>query len=150
MHGIAILSFSLLLALLSASCSPKYIGKFYDGPDLPESEVGTVIFQSRGGWFNSESVVLCKIDGIRVDMNPDKRSVDVLPGMRTIMFVYDKIKPLSSIEWTFRIEPGHKYLVGFPDQQPGSGFILWLDDLTMGKRVNDVTASALKSFYACF
>lgn len=140
-----------------SACSAKYVGKSYDGPELPESEVGTVIFKKTGTSvlggvlaYNRQAAVLCKVDGERVDMDPEKRSVTMLPGKHRVLFMYDGKRPLVAVEWTFNVEAGHKYLVTFPDEQPDSGIMLWLENLTTGKRVEDITSSPLKSPYACF
>ncbi|MBI2210050.1 MAG: hypothetical protein HYV05_02625 [Deltaproteobacteria bacterium] len=147
----------LILGAPLAACSAKYVGKNYDGPDLPENEVGIVIFKKSGTSvlggvlaYKRQAVVSCKVDGERIDMDPEKRSVNLLPGKHTVLFMYDGKRPLVAVEWTFNIEAGHKYLITFPEEQPDSGIMMWLEDLTTGKRVTDITSSPLKSPYACF
>jgi hypothetical protein len=147
----------LILGTSFAACSAKYVGKSYDGPDLPESEVGIVIFKKSGTSvlggvlaYNHQAVVSCKVDGERIDMEQEKRSVNLLPGKHTLLFMYDGKRPLVAVEWTFNVEAGHKYLITFPEEQPDSSIMMWLENLTTGKRVTDITSSPLKSPYACF
>ena len=143
--------------MLFVACSAKYVGKYYDGPDLPDNEVGVVIFNKISSNVlagilvsNHQAVVSCKVDGERVDIDPETRSVKVRPGKHTVLFMYDGKRPLVAVEWTFNVEAGHKYLITFPERQPDSGLLMWLENLTTGKRVTDVTSSPLKSPYACF
>ena len=68
-------------------------------------------------------------------MDPEKRSVSMLPGKHTVLFIYDGKRPLVAAEWIFNIEAGHKYLIAFPEEQPDSGIMMWLENLTTGKRV---------------
>jgi hypothetical protein len=147
----------LILGVAFTGCSAKYVGKNYDGPDLPESEIGIVIFKESGTpvlggvlAYKRQAVVLCKVNGERIDMEPKKRSVSMLPGKHTVLFIYDGKRPLVAVEWTFDVEAGNKYLIAFPEEQPDSGIMMWLENLTTGKRVTDITSSPLKSPYACF
>jgi hypothetical protein len=151
-----ILSVLILTAPLPG-CSAKYVGRSYDGPELPESDVGTLIFRKSGTAVlggvlvhNLQAAVLCKVDGERIDMDPEKRSVSVLPGKRSVLFIYQGKGPLFAVEWTFNVEPGHKYLISFSDEQPDSGVMMWLENLTTQERVTEITSSPAKSPYACF
>jgi len=144
----------LLSCLPLAACSAKYVGKHYPGPNLPETDVGTIIFRTTstkvlGGLLthHRQAVVLCKVDGERIEMDPETRSVNVLPGKHSLLFMYDGKRPLVAVEWTFNVEGGHKYLITFPDEQPDSGIMMWLENLTTGKRIMNVTSSPLKSAY---
>jgi hypothetical protein len=140
----------IILCALLGGCSAKYVGKSYDGPDLPNTEVGTVKFNDLEKMFNNQAVVPGKVDGVRVDMNPKDRTVTVKPGMHTFCFMYDGKGPLVTVEWSFNVEAGHTYLITFPPEQSASGIALWLEDLTLGKRVTDVTSSPLKGAFSCF
>jgi hypothetical protein len=146
----------LIVAVAFTGCSAKYVGKNYDRPDLPESEIGVVIFKKSGTpvlggvlAYKHQAVVLCKVDGEKIDMDPEKRSVSMLPGKHTVLFMYDGKRPLVAVEWTFNIQARHKYLIAFPEEQPDSGVMMWLENLTTGKRVTDITSAPLKSPYAC-
>lgn len=149
---------ALLLGALSfAACSAKYVGKNYPGPDLPETDIGTIIFKTTHIEVLGEllvqyrqAVVLCKVNGERIDMDPETRSVNVLPGKHSFLFMYDGKRPLVAVEWTFNVEAGHKYQINFPDEQPPFGIMMWLENVTTGKRVTEVTSSPVKSAYACF
>lgn len=145
--------FGLLLIALSVlfiSCTAKYVGKSYDGPELPDSEVGIVIFNDLNKFVNNQAVIPCKVDGVRVDMNPEDRSVDMLPGEHNVLFMYDGKGPLVTIEWTFRVEAGHRYLITFDEENSSSQMKLWLEDLTEGERVTEITSSPLKGAFSCF
>jgi hypothetical protein len=131
---------------VSAACSAKYVGKNYDGPDLPENQVGIVTFSR----IDDQAAILCKVNGQSVNMDPKDRSVSVLPGKHAVLFLFVSPNRRSvAVEWTFSVEAGHKYAVKFPERQPPSSTVLWLEDLTAGKRVTDITSSPLKSNYAC-
>jgi hypothetical protein len=147
---------TLVLSTFPA-CSVKYVGRSYDGPELPESEVGIVIFKKTGTSVlggvlvhNQQAAVLCKVDGERIGMEPEKRSVSMLPGKHRVLFMYQGKGPLVAVEWSFNVDPGQKYLIAFPDEQPDSGVMMWLENLTTGKRVTEITSSPFKSPYACF
>jgi hypothetical protein len=133
-----------------AACSGKFVGRSYEGPDLPESEVGTVVFDSVMKLFNNQVVVSCKIDGQRVDMDPKTRSVKMPPGKRTILFMYRGNGPRIAVEWIVNIEAGHKYLITFSDHQPASGPLLRLEDRTTGQHLIDVDTSHFRSSWTCF
>ena len=136
--------FSVIVTL--AACSVKYVGKYYDGPDLPENQVGIVTFIRVG----DQAAILCKINGESVNMDTKNRSVSLLPGKYAVLFLFVPAYGYSkAVEWTFSVEAGHKYAVRFPEQQPPSSLVLWLEDLTAGKRVTDMTSSPLKINYAC-
>jgi hypothetical protein len=138
------LSAFFLIATLTA-CSAKYVGKNYDGPDLPENQVGVVTFSRVG----DAAAILCKINGQSVSMDSKNRSVAMLPGKYAVLFLFTSPNRQSvAVEWSFTVEAGHKYAVRFPEQQ-ASSIVLWLEDLTAGKRVTEITSSPLKSSYAC-
>ena len=105
---------------------------------------------SEESWSTISKLVLCKVDGERIDMEPEKRSVSMLPGKHRVLFMYQGKGPLVAVEWSFNVDPGHKYLIAFPDEQPDSGVMMWLENLTTGKRVTEITSSPFKSPYACF
>jgi hypothetical protein len=115
----------LILSVTFTGCSVKFVGRNYDGPDLPESEIGIIIFKESGTpvlggilAYKRQSVVLCKVDGKRIDMDSEKRSVSILPGKHTVLFIYDGKRPLVAVQWTFNIEAGHKYLIAFQRNSP--------------------------------
>jgi hypothetical protein len=139
--------FALMFVTLTlAGCSAKYVGKNYDGPDLPETQVGFVTFSRVG----DAAAILCKIDGQSVNMDPKNRSVSMLPGKQAVLFLFTSPNRQSvAVEWTFNVEAGRKYAVRFPERQPSASTVLWLEDLTAGKRVTEITSSPLKSSYAC-
>jgi len=81
----------LLSGLLFAECSVKYVGKNYPGLNLPETDFGTAIFRSTsskvlGGLLTHlrQVAVLCKVDGQRIDMNPETPSVKELLGKHSL------------------------------------------------------------------
>ena len=139
----------LVLYVLGSGCSAKYIGKAYDGPDLPENVVGTVKFKNLKKLFNNQSVKPCKVDGVRVDADSNE-SISVKSGKHALLFMYDGKGPLVTVEWTFNVEAGHKYLVSFPEEQTHTSISMWLEDLSTGQRVTDITSSPLKGVFTCF
>lgn len=140
----------IVICIVLQGCAAKYVGKAYDGPDLPNSKVGIIKFNDLKKMFNNQAVIPGKVDGVRVDMNPNDRTITVKPGRHTLCFMYDGKGPLVTVEWSFNVEAGHEYLITFPDQQPPSGIALRLEDLTTGKPVSDVTSSPLKGPFSCF
>jgi hypothetical protein len=140
----------IVTTLLFVGCSAKYVGKTYDGPDLPIGEVGVITFDNLNRMFNNQKVLPCKLDGIRIDMDPKDQTITVKPGKHTLLFMYDGRGPLVTVEWTFNAEPGHAYLVTFPKEQSFNSIIMWLEDLTAGKRVTKISSSPLKGAFSCF
>ena len=102
---------TLVLSASFPACSAKYVGRSYDGPELPESEVGTVIFKKTGTNVlggvlvrNQQAAVLCKVDGQKIDMEPEKRSVSMLPGKHAVLFMYQGKGPLVAVEWSLNVD----------------------------------------------
>jgi hypothetical protein len=141
---------AILLCVFLIGCAANYVGKTYDGPELPSNEVGTIRFDEHKKFFGGQIVIPCKLDGIRVDVNTNDRTITVMPGKHTLLFMYDGAGPLVTVEWTFTVEGGHTYLITFPKDQPPSNIMLWLEDLTTGKKVTDITSSPLKGAFSCF
>jgi hypothetical protein len=140
----------VVLCAFAGACHARYIGKTYDGPDLADDEVGTIRFNDLKKLFNNQAVLPCKLDGVRVDADAN-RSIIVKPGKHTLQFMYDGAKrKLLAVEWTFNVEAGHRYVVSFPEEQPADSVELWLEDLSAGRKVTDITSSPLKGGLACF
>jgi hypothetical protein len=139
----------IICALIGSGCSAKYVGKTYDGPELPDTEVGTVKFNNLKKLFNNQKVIPCKLDGVRIDADSNQ-SISVKAGKHALLFMYDGKGPLMTVEWTFNVEARHKYLVSFPEEQSIGSISMWLEDLSAGQKVTDITSSPLKGVFTCF
>jgi hypothetical protein len=69
----------LAAAIMLAGCSPKYVGRAYDGSPLKQSAVATVLFDDAKRVINNQSVRLSKVDGASVQMSVE-RAVDLVPA----------------------------------------------------------------------
>jgi hypothetical protein len=155
-----------VLILLATNCSTKYIGRAYEGPELPASEVGVVVFNHLSNSSFYQRIVPCKVDGQKVKMYQESNSLHVLPGKHTLMWIYDSPGPLITAESTIHITAGHRYLFTFseantipPDRllleiatygiyKAGPNVSIWLEDSTIGQRVMEIT-SVPKSIFSC-
>ena len=143
--------------LLVIACSETRLeGHSYDGPELPQAEVGTVIGDSTDKFWNNILVLICKIDGRKVAARPTDRSIDSLPGEHRFLLVHHHGGKFDrAVELTFTVEAGHTYLITFDkkstmEASSDRSFSLWVEDIVAGQRLMNVKSSNLKSSYVCF
>ena len=153
---LASLAFAFGSLLLVIACyQTRLEGLSYDGPALPQAEVGTVIGDSTDRFWNNTFVLVCKVDDRKVMARPTDRSIDSLPGEHRFLLVYHGRKFHRAVELTFAVEPGHRYLITFDkksvmEAEFDSSSSLWVEDIAANQRLMNVQSAALKSSYACF
>ncbi len=148
-----VMTVALALSLMGCSAT-KYKGRFYDGPVLPKDKVATVIGDNLGRFFSNQSVYVCKVDDNKVEMSTDN-SLEILPGEHRFMVLYEGGNIHATVELTFAVEEGHKYLITFDkkgvmEANLATQFMLWVEDSATGQHIKDLKSSSLKSPYSCF
>lgn len=135
--------------LLIVACSETRLeGHGYDGPELPQAEVGTVMGDSTDRFLNNVLVRICKIDDRKVLARRTDRSIDSLPGEhKFLLFHHHGGKFDRTVELTFTVEAGHTYLITF-DRNNSS--LLWVEDIATSQPLMNVKSSDIGSSYACF
>ena len=135
--------------LLIVACSETRLeGHGYDGPELSQAEVGTVMGDSTDRFWNNVLVLICKIDDRKVLARPTDRSIDSLPGEhKFLLFHHHSWKFDRTVELTFTVEAGHTYLITF-DRDNSS--LLWVEDIATSQPLMNVKSSGIGSSYACF
>jgi hypothetical protein len=143
--------------LLVIACSETRLeGHGYDGPELPQAEVGTVRGDSTDRFWNNTFVLICKIDDRKVAARPTDRSIDSLPGEHKFLLVHHYGGKFDrAVELTFIVEAGHTYLITFDKKSMKEASVdtsssLWVEDIATSQRLLNVKSSNFKSSYACF
>lgn len=140
-----------MVCTLIAGCSAtKYIGRSYDGPELPKNQVAALFGDDLDQVWHNQATLVCRVDGKKVEVSETDKSVHVLPGGHTVMVLYTGgTQGQHAIEFTFNVDAGNDYQFTFDKGATGRNMILWVENTTTGEKVQDIKSSPLKSPLAC-